>query len=295
MALAGCTSLGPSAPGGLVTSMPAPPRPEVAVAIDPASAELRDYYTRIEENRRSRGLMRTDGGPARSAEALAETWVQVALRDEPAGGGAARPAPLRRWAVPVRLSVEFGASTPPAVRDADRAEVASLAARLAAASGHPVSLVAEGAPANFHILVLSENERRGSADRLATLVPGLHEGAARLITEMPRDTFCMVIAFARDGGSTYTEALAIVRAEHPDLTRLACYHEEIAQGLGLAADSDAAQPSVFNDDQEFALLTEQDLQLLRLHYDPALGPGMSESRARPLIFSIASRLVPGAS
>ena len=46
-------------------------------------------------------------------------------------------------------------------------------------------------------------------------------------------------------------AVAIVRGEHPDLMRLSCIHEELAQGLGLANDSPYARPSVFNDDEEF--------------------------------------------
>lgn len=294
LALAGCTSLGPATPMRPVAAS-APPPPSPMVAVDPASADLAAFYGRLEAERRARGLMLTTeaaGDPLPSAERLAETWVAVALRDEPPLGGTPRPAPLRRWVTPVRLSLEFGATVPPATRAADTALVGALAARLSEATRHPVSL---GAPGNFHVLVLSENERRGAADRLRVLVPGIDESSLRLITDLPREVFCMVIAFSRSGGSAYSEAVAIVRAEHPDLTRAACYHEEIAQGLGLAADSDRARPSVFNDDQEYALLTRQDLALLRLHYDPRLRPGMTESQARPLIFSIASELVPGAS
>lgn len=268
------------------------------VAVDPASAELAVFYGRLESERRARGLMLAAEGadePLPSAERLAETWVAVALRDEPPLGGLPRPAPLRRWTVPVRLAMEFGATVPPATRAADTALVAALSDRLAEAARHPIALVPPGAPGNFHVLVLSENERRGAADRLLALVPGIDDATLRLMTDLPREVFCMVIAFSRGGGAEYSEAIAIVRAEHPDLTRTACYHEEIAQGLGLAADSDRARPSVFNDDQEFALLTRQDMALLRLHYDPRLRPGMTEAQARPLIFSIASELVPGAS
>ena len=39
--------------------------------------------------------------------------------------------------------------------------------------------------------------------------------------------------------------------------RRACVHEEMAQGLGLGNDSETARPSIFNDDEEFALLTER--------------------------------------
>jgi len=85
----------------------------------------------------------------------------------------------------------------------------------------------------------------------------------------------------------------VIRAEHPDLLRLSCLHEEIAQGLGLANDSPTARPSIFNDDEEFALLTTMDEAMLRILYSPALRPGMDEAEARPIVESLAARLVGG--
>ena len=91
-------------------------------------------------------------------------------------------------------------------------------------------------------------------------------------------------------GATYTRAFAVIRAEHPDLLRLSCLHEEIAQGLGLPNDSPSARPSIFNDNDEFALLTRQDELMLRMLYDPRLRPGMSLSDARPIIAAMAAEL-----
>uniref|UniRef100_UPI0035139E9E DUF2927 domain-containing protein n=1 Tax=Cognatishimia sp. TaxID=2211648 RepID=UPI0035139E9E len=82
-------------------------------------------------------------------------------------------------------------------------------------------------------------------------------------------------------------AVAVVRAEHPDLLRRSCYHEEIAQGLGIVNDSPFARPSIFNDDDEFALLTSHDEALLNMLYDPRLRIGMSASEARPIIQILA--------
>lgn len=292
--LAGCASLGP---GVERPSSPiAPARPAESVPADPVSSELARHYAAIESERLSRGLMRSDRGvgvPV-SASQLAETYIDVALRDEHLRGRSGSNV-LRRWQEPVRYSLEFGPATRPAARSRDRAEVAQLASRLAAASGHPVSLAAPGGSGNFHVLVLSEAERRAAGPRLRALVPGIDDSAVRLITDMPRETFCLVIAFARGTGAVYSEAIAVIRAEHPTLTRRACYHEELTQGLGLASDSDRARPSIFNDNQEYALLTDHDLLLLRLHYDARLRPGMVETAARPLIFTIASELAPGES
>ncbi|MCC0075934.1 MAG: DUF2927 domain-containing protein [Rhodobacter sp.] len=299
--LAGCASLGV---GGQRPSSPiAPARPAEVLPTDPLSADLAAYYQHIEAERVSRNLMRTDNGTgeaAISAARLAEDYIDIALHEEhtrtATGFGGPANSVLRRWEVPVQYALEFGPSVSRATRLRDQTQVAQLAARLAVASGHAISVSPPGSTAgNFHVLILSESERRAAAPRLRQLVPGIDEGAVRLITDMPRETFCLVMAFSRDGSAAYSEAVAIIRAEHPDLTRLACYHEELTQGLGLASDSDRARPSIFNDDQEFALLTDHDLLLLRIHYDPRLRPGMTEATARPLIFTIASELVAGES
>jgi hypothetical protein len=85
----------------------------------------------------------------------------------------------------------------------------------------------------------------------------------------------------------------VIRAEHPDLLRLSCLHEEVAQGLGLANDSPTARPSIFNDDEEFALLTRHDELLLRILYDARLRPGMQSREAAPIARAIAEELVGG--
>ena len=73
--------------------------------------------------------------------------------------------------------------------------------------------------------------------------------------------------------------------------RTSCIHEEIAQGLGLPNDSPTARPSIFNDDEEFALLTAHDELLLRVLYDPRLEIGMTPDEARPIVDAIATELI----
>ena len=85
--------------------------------------------------------------------------------------------------------------------------------------------------------------------------------------------------------------MALIRAEHPDLVRRTCIHEEIAQGLGLPNDSPTARPSIFNDDDEFALLTSHDELLLKMLYDPRLKAGMTADEARPVARIIARELM----
>ena len=106
--------------------------------------------------------------------------------------------------------------------------------------------------------------------------------------DTPLDTFCTAYAFSEPAGpSIYSAVIVLIRAEHPPLTRLSCVHEEMAQAMGLPNDSPEARPSLFNDDLEFALLTEHDAILLRMLYDPRLRPGMTAAEVRPLLPDIA--------
>lgn len=277
------------------TPRPAPRR----AAAPPDTSGLALYYRQVEAQRRASGLMRTDaGGPDTpfNARILARNFEQIALHDEyvlEAGRPVARatPARLRRWEAPVRMHLYFGASMPAHLRVADRSFVADYVARLADLTRHPLSLVDDSARANFHVLVLDEAERRAIGPRLRMLLPGIDDDTVRIVTGIPRETFCLVLAFSRGGSSVYTDALAIVRAELPDLTRQGCYHEELAQGLGLPNDSPQARPSIFNDAKEFVFLTRHDELLLRLLYDPRLSPGMWAAEARPIVRRGATELL----
>ena len=297
--LAGCDLPAPpeaedAPPAASPAPPPAPTPDDDRAALDDSIAR---YFANIESRRLSQGLLRTDvtAEDARfTARDVVENFVQIALYNEYVivdGRPVSRatPAALRRWQEPVRMRLEFGDSVPQAQRAQDRQEVGAYAARLGRLTGHPVSLSPGGG--NFHVLVLSETERRASAARLRDLVPGIDDDTIRIITDMPLSTFCMVVAFSRAGGDVYTDAIAIIRAELQDRTRRACYHEELAQGLGLPNDSLQARPSLFNDKAEFAVLTPHDEILLRILYDRRLRPGMREAQARPIVSRIAAELM----
>lgn len=277
--------------------------PEIAPAIvmpEPPLSEVAAHFRALEERRLAQGLLRTDPAPRDlpfSVRDLEDIFVRVGLHEEytltrTTVQQQERAAPLRRWGGPVRMGLSFGASVPAAQQAADTAVIRDFARRLSTASGHPVTL--GGAP-NFHILVLNEDERRAAGPRLRALLPGLDALSEQIVTQMPLSVSCLVLAFARGGDNTYTDALAVVRAELPDLSRNACYFEELAQGMGLSNDSPRARPSLFNDAAEFAVLTKLDEALLAILYDPRLRPGMREPEARPLIRTIASGLMGGES
>ncbi len=295
MALAACEVQAPAP----VTPPATPQEPEGAGYASPLSRELADYYARVERDLLAQGLMRTDGGGPDTPftqHQLVEDFIRIALYEEFSNVGGFMVARqtrsrLHRWEKPVRIGIEFGASVPEEQRRADRAEIAAYARRLARIADHPISVVSQGA--NFHVLVVSEDERRRLGPHLKELAPSLSPAAIRAIEDLPRSTFCLVFAVDPDGSGTYDRAVAIIRAEHPPLMRRSCIHEEIAQGLGLANDSPDARPSIFNDDEEFALLTTHDELLLKMLYDPRMRPGMTPEEARPVAEIIAAELMGG--
>jgi hypothetical protein len=259
-------------------------------------------YRRAERRLLAQGLLRTDGGGPDTrfdAEDLARNFERIALFSEyvqVSGRYVAQQsrAQLRRWEEPVRMQLHFGASVDPATRAADTRAVRGFAARLERLTDHPVSVVPSGG--NYHVFVVSVDEQRGLGRALEELELGLSAGTIAEITNLPRSAYCAVYASSDvDRPNAYVSAVALIRSEHPDLMRLSCYHEELAQGMGLPNDSPRARPSIFNDDEEFALLTTQDELLLRMLYDPALEPGMTAAEARPIVRRLAAELMGGPS
>lgn len=295
LVLAACTE-------GVITPPPTlPDPPPIEVPEDPpviaepseASKALSIYYRRLQNDLLAQGLLRGDGGGADTPftdTVLARNFVRIALFDEyVTDGDALRPqatlSRLRRWDQPVRMAVEFGDSVPEAQRARDASGIAAYIARLSRVSGLSIRKVDQNP--NFHVLILNEDDRLTYRDRIREIVPGIATSSLNAIINLPRDQLCIVVAFSEGGSSSYSKAIAVIRAEHPDLLRTSCVHEELAQGLGLANDSPQARPSIFNDDEEFGLLTTHDELLLKMLYDPRFTTGMQPAEAAPIAREIA--------
>lgn len=295
LALAGCdvTAVTPP-PVALVAEAPGAP-------ISAQSAALASHYGEVQSELLAQGLLRSDmGGPDTpfTDTMLAKNFLRIAFYEEydrSLGGTTRQEAaiPLTRWTIPARVSLRFGSSVPPDVRAVDTQRVASYLQRLARLTGHPVYLSDKNA--NFTILIADVNERRGAGPTIQGLMPELTPDQLASMTGMDRNTYCQVITQSNPESYTYTGAVAVIPSEHPDLLFMSCVHEELAQALGLPNDSGLARPSIFNDDQEFALLTGQDEMMLKMLYAPELHPGMTEAEARPIVEMLAGRLTGGAS
>ena len=288
--LAGCAASDPA---------DAPP-PAAATAPAPiGSPDVARHFAELEAQLLRTGLLRRDSGAADApfgARRLAETFVRVALYEEfalgPAGFEArATPAVLRRWDVPLRIGMVFGASVDPGRQATDRATVAALAARLSELSGLPVDLAERDQ--NLWVYVVSEEERRALAPEWSRRFGFVGGDIFPPVAAMGLETVCIALAFSPQGAPAFRGGLVVVRAELPERLRESCFHEEIAQVMGLGNDSPAARPSIFNDDEEFATLTPLDAHLVAMLHDPRLRPGMTEAEARPIIEAIAAERLGG--
>ncbi len=296
LALAGCET----PPGGTVAPATSPPPTERVIRSD-ASLAAEEYYAAVQRSLLAQGLLRTDGGGPDSrydADMLARNFLRIALYQEyteRTGRLLARASGsvLHRWQGPIRYKISFDTTLPPAKRTRDAREVSRYTARLQRLTGVRFSPVDSQQAANMNIFILGEDERRQIGPTLRALVPGISDATVNSAVRLDRDTYCLALAVTPNDSPVYVRAIIIIRAEHPDLMRRACIHEEIAQAMGLPNDSPDARPSIFNDDGEFGLLTSHDELLLRMLYDRRLTPGMTEAEARPIVRQIAAELIGG--
>lgn len=284
------------------TSTLAPPvkniPPEVVQPAQEETLAAQAYFLKVEANYTAQGLLRTDGGGRDTPfdrTALVENFLRIAFFDEFSDRGGAlvsggRQQVLHRWEEPIRMQLEFGPTVPPSQSSTDRAFVTNYLTQLSDLTGLPIQLVDKDP--NYLVMVLGPGERRESKDRIQEFAPGTSRAALVSALNMANDTYCTVFSYSEGKSPIYSRSLAVIRSELPTSLRRSCFHEEIAQGLGLVNDSPKARPSIFNDDQEFALLTTQDALMLRILYDKRLRPGMTLEMARPIVESIVEGLLP---
>ncbi len=267
--------------------------PPTAAAGDPRT---RAYYAGLQNEQLQSGRLRKDQGLNIRYDRLdlVNDFTNIALASEydPAFGsmsGRSQSLPLNRWPGPVRINLEHGPSVDTTQRAKNQQWVSNYSQKLKRATRHPVSMAKTGG--NFHVLVMTEAERKAAGPRIQQLAPGISRASLNALTSPRRTHLCLVVTLS-PGGAGIMNAIAMVPAELPDLLRHSCFQEEIAQGLGLPNDSPTARPSLFNDDKEFAFLTQHDEYLLRILYDPRLKLGMNAAQARPIVDRIAWDMKP---
>lgn len=287
-----------------VGTAPLPPPPALPPAAPEPSVETKagqDYYRKVEANYLAQGRMREDGGGPDtpfSTRDLVDNFIAIAFYDEftekngalVTGGG---ESTLHRWQAPVRVALSFGSSIPEDQRTADRAAVGEFTRRLARITGHPVVLTDRNP--NHTVFILNPEERTTAGGMILAAAPKTSAAAIRSVTEMRPDIYCTAFTFSPGKSAVIDRAVSVIRGELTPKLRTLCIHEELAQSMGLINDSPRARPSIFNDDEEFALLTRQDELMLKMLYDPRLKPGLTLAEARPIVEVIAAGLMGGES
>lgn len=184
--------------------------------------------------------------------------------------------------VPIRIfGTEIGA--------ADRAELDDYFDRLEDVTG--VSLVESDDDPIIRLMFLDDSERQALAKWAATN-PRWHFIARNVANDLGNAVCATYYSRDHSMPGRY-DYIIVIPAEVGGIVRQSCIEEEIGQAFGPGADSDTAQPSIFNDDQDFALLTTHDEYLLRILYDPRIKAGMTADEAMPLVREIVEELRPG--
>lgn len=227
--------------------------------------------------------MRTDGaafGGSLPSSYVADVFFRLAFSDEV--GEHTRP--LQKWTQPMEVGMVFGPSVTSATQTRMIGDMVSLTQDLTATTGHPIVL-ASPTP-NAWVFVVNEGERRALAPTIRSIAPWMRAMDIAQITHLPRANQCLVMTFDMAQQHHRDLAIIVIREELTALEQKACLHEEIAQAMGLSDDSDFARPSVFNDDDQFALLTALDRRLLALLYDPNLQPGLTYEQGKTTLLEI---------
>ncbi len=231
----------------------------------------------------AKGKMRTDVEPEDAPftqEDLARNFIKIAMYSE--FNDELEPTPtekrLGRWEEPIRYAF-FGRG----VTSEDRRQMRELAIRLSRLTGQKIEPIAK--EANFAIMYLDEDERSSfnemSKDRWGE---DFAEFNIRWASSW-RNPCIGRLFYNKEGQINF--GLIFIRNEIEGLFRQSCLHEEVVQTLGLTNDDEDVRPSIFNDDEEFAILTRHDEHLLQMLYDPRLSSGMSIEDVKPLLPQLA--------
>ncbi len=274
-----------------------PPEPEVQVHDSEAASRS---YERIARSLQQRGHLKTVVEPERArltANQLAMNFELIAFYSEYSLDNGRYVATrdslrLQRWEHPLRATIVFGDSVPTANRVKFRLQVARYLARLQTITGHPMTLT--DTDPNFLIMVLSTEEVHQASGVIRQFSRRVPRDIARSIATSPLTILCSAYTIApSELMPALSTGVVLIRSEHKGIMLQACIHEELAQALGLPNDLDSFVPTIFNDNEEYALLTGHDEKLLRILYDPRLRVGMTRAEARPIIYQIASEIIAG--
>ena len=247
-----------------------------------------EAYTRLTEDLLSRGHLRVDTAPPDvpyTVSNLTRSFQDVTFSYEFhfANGQMINERiakPLKRWRGVIRYKLAGDAHTPE-----DAREIKALTKQIGDLTGLWFTRTEDAH--DMLITIATPQGREQVSQQFAERNMPVYKRRYDIWRKTPGWVCGATLSASNADPGRLVYAHIFIGSEVTGLLRKACLQEEIIQSLGLTNDSDAARPSIFNDDQEFAVMTEHDALLLRALYDPRLRSGMSAEQAMP----IASRIL----
>lgn len=248
----------------------------------------RETYMKVTQNLGLSGKLRIDRAPADApftADDLATTFRSIAFSYEFQfrNGEIVHKRldrPLKRWGGVIRYRLMGDGVTA-----TDRRDVAELMAELTDLTG----LIFRESQTGQDLLISIATPEGEDAVTSYLANAGLkkHHRRYKLWRRTPQWICGATLGRAASDRNRLVFSHVFLSDTAKGRLRRSCLHEEITQSLGLTNDNPKARPSIFNDDQEFALLTEHDAILLQILYDPSLQPGMEADEAMPIVRRLA--------
>jgi len=259
--------------------------------------KLTKYYNRLEKRKLSLGLLRQDGGGTDTpfdVEDIVEAFEQLAFYNE-YNIDENRLLPdketvnLGKWNSKINIATLFGASVDNKQKEKDLLDINNLLFILSNATKHEIEITKQNV--NMYVVVGNQKEVEEIVSEISLNSPEFNLKRLPIISQLPKEIHCLAMtSISSEPSSEIKTALVIIRSELPNLMRTACFHEEIAQSLGLTNDSHLARPSIFNDDDEFATLTKLDKILLQILYDSRLYSGISKQESSQILRQVANEI-----
>ena len=255
---------------------------------------LVEYYKRLEKQKLAVGLLRQDGGGSDTpfdSDDIARAFEQLAFFNEYSISQSTlepnlTPVSLAKWNRPIYIATKFGSSVTPKEKKRNLKEVEDFSKNLSEIIDHRIEMSDRNS--NMFVVFGNQEEIPILLKEVSFISTGFDPQKTKLLSKLPKDIQCLAMTSVKaDTIGNIVSALIIIRSELPNLLKKACIQEEISQGLGLSNDSHLARPSIFNDDDEFATLTEFDKILLKILYDKRLKSGSSFQYSSDVIKQIS--------
>ncbi len=210
------------------------------------------------------------GPEAPGNDTIIRNFNTVAFGNEYTGK---RYAHVRKWRVPIRVGIEGD------VPKYFEVFVLQHIRALRQLTGHPIRLYYSPTMHKEGRLAPAFDRTKINLILYYLPVERIPDRLARYFGNDPENVRKMIAAstcFAKFGTkkNEIRWAIAVFPSHHPKDYMRACVVEELTQVMGLPNDSNAVEPSIFNDQSRFFELTEHDRLMLRMLYDPRITAGM---------------------